>query len=242
MVAQDANTAWALFNFSMQKTDDGGTTWTRCAIDSWPDKNDIAMAPDGRTMYCVGWEGAIWASADAGLHWGIVRAPTRQEHFFGVAAPTTDVVYAAGNVHSSSWFAVVYKSTDSGSTWEKVYQSQSGADGYGASVYAADANTVWVSDGGGRVFRTVDGGASWEETSTGFQAMISLNRHADGRLYCAGSVASAAQPGFIVRSDDEGATWVTEMRDFPSWLVGITALGGEVWAVGDGGTVLRRDG
>ncbi|RJQ43935.1 MAG: hypothetical protein C4534_07425 [Gaiellales bacterium] len=66
----------------------------------------------------------------------------------------------------------------------------------------ADANTGIVSGWGGRLLRTVDGGATWVQTKTGTEADLNSVAFLDGSV----AVAVGAG-GKMLRTTDAGMTW-----------------------------------
>jgi photosystem II stability/assembly factor-like uncharacterized protein len=169
--------------------------------------------------------GATWADAPVGA----IRFPedtdTSLEAVWAIApsASEPDVVYAGTQP------SALFRSEDRGETfsmvrplWDHPHRPEWGAGFGGQAIHtvlphptADDQVTVAMSTGG--VYRTVDGGASWEAANAGIRADFMP----EGEQYpefgqCVHKVARDAQDpevlyaqnhGGVYRSDDRGDTW-----------------------------------
>ncbi len=75
-----------------------------------------------------------------------------------------DIVFADQNIgYACSNRSSIWKTTDGGINWKRIFQAPDSATFSGSyvSISMIDANTVWVAGNGGKVTRTVDGGATW---------------------------------------------------------------------------------
>lgn len=136
----------------------------------------IAVHPSRpSTVYVGAGAGNLWKTTNGGLTWTPIfeKESTFAMGELAIAPSDPDVLYlGTGEVlmaRSSYAGTGVFKSTDAGATWDHVGL----ADSHHIArvvVDPRDANTVWVaslghnfSDGGERgLYRTKDGGASWE--------------------------------------------------------------------------------
>lgn len=207
-------------------------------------------ANNSRSSY---WGDGVYKSTDAGETWTNVGLP--ESHHIGrvVVHPTDpDIVYVAalGHLYSDNPERGLYKSTNGGQTWSLSLEHE--ADGKAIGVvdvvmdptnpdilYATTFDKVrvpWSYDLGGpgsRVFKTTDGGDSWEMLTNGLPGGM-LGRigvdiyHRDPNILYL-TVENANKPGMsdedrlqelrthqsssgmiggeIYRSDDAGASW-----------------------------------
>src|SRR6187431_403377 len=182
------------------KTEDGGVFW-RCVSDGFMGSSavgSIAVAPSDRNVIYAGtgeteirldvsYGDGMYKSTDAGRTWSHIGL--RETKFIGgiVVHPTDpDLVYVAalGDVFGPNKERGVYRSKDGGKSWQKVFYR---SDVAGAVKISMDRNNprilfaafweakrnFWnISSGGpgSGLFRSKDGGDSWEEVSgkTGF--------------------------------------------------------------------------
>ena len=69
----------------------------------------------------------------------------------------------------SSISPLYLRTTNGGQNW--TVATITGATGGSASITAIDANTAWVCNAGG-VYKTTDGGLTWDKQETAFQGFI----------------------------------------------------------------------
>ncbi|MGW8268690.1 MAG: WD40/YVTN/BNR-like repeat-containing protein, partial [Longimicrobiales bacterium] len=156
---------------------------------------DVAIAPSDRDIVYVGtgeqtnrqstsWGNGVYRSDDGGESWRhLGLAETRHIGKVEVHPSNPDVVYVAalGNLWAPSPERGVFKSTDGGATWEKVFYvdeltgvvdmvlDPSDPDVLYAAAYQRQRQ-AWGFNGGGPgsgIFKTMDGGASWTELMNG---------------------------------------------------------------------------
>jgi len=97
-------------------------------------------------------------------------------------------------VASSEW--ALYESADGGRTWEPL------AGGAGLLAWP-EPGSLFLLDGGGRVFSSVDPAAEWSEVGEVGGEPAALLATSPDTLY------AALHDGTIRLSKDGGATWVT---------------------------------
>jgi photosystem II stability/assembly factor-like uncharacterized protein len=208
------------------------------------------VAGDVRTFYMGSTGGGVWKTTDAGTTWTNITDGYLDVGSVGaidVADSDPNVIYVGtgsaclrGNVSTGRG---VWKSTDGGKTWTFVGLREAGAIG-DVQVHPTDPNTVYVAAVGhpfGKnpergVFRTRDGGRSWEKVlflsdSTGV-VDLALNPRNPREIYAAAwraerkpwTMISGAREGGIYKSTDGGDTWTKLEGGLPSGLVGKAAV------------------
>ncbi|MDR3699230.1 MAG: hypothetical protein P4L56_06310 [Candidatus Sulfopaludibacter sp.] len=202
---------------------------------------DIALARvpgEPLTIYAASTTGGLFKSSNEGVSWTPVfdRAGGMMSIGAVAVAPSNPSVVWVGtgeadNRQSSSWGDGVYRSLDGGSTWKKMGLEDTRHIGR-IVIHPSDPNTVyvaavghlWGSNAERGVYKTTDGGATWnkvlyKDENTGaidlamdpanpnviFAAMYQRQRKGWG--YNGGGPGSG-----IYRTADGGAHW-TELRN-----------------------------
>ncbi|MGD9960899.1 WD40/YVTN/BNR-like repeat-containing protein [Nocardioides sp.] len=184
----------------------------------------------------------VWRSDDLGESWqetpnGAVRFPEATDATLARIWQLTpgarpEIVYAGTEP------GAVFRSTDHGATftleqalWDHPHREQWQA-GFGGQAFhtvlphPSDPDSVTVALSTGGVYRTTDGGASWEPRNHGIRAEFLP----EGQQYpefgqCVHKVARhSARPerlylqnhGGVYRSDDEGGTWESIADGLPA--------------------------
>ncbi len=212
--------------------------------------HDVQSLPDDpSTIWVASATGGLWKSTNRGTTWTPVfdGQPTGTFGVVAVAPSDAQVVWAGtgeqNNRQSSSWGNGVYRSTDGGSTWTHVGLEGTRAIGRilvdptdpDVALVAALGN-LWAPSPDRGVFRTTDGGRTWQkalqvDTLTG---VVDLAR--DGgdpaTVYAAAYQRLRTPWGFngggpgsgIFRSVDGGRTWERLGGGLPSGPIGRIGL------------------
>jgi photosystem II stability/assembly factor-like uncharacterized protein len=223
------------------RTTNNGTTWTPVFDRDGRTTSigDLAIAPSDPEIIWVGtgepnnrqsstWGDGVYRSLDGGDSWA--HMGLRDTHHIGRVVihprnPGIVFVAAVGHLFGPNAERGVYRTTDGGQSWRKVLAGDSvtGAidvalDPDGRTVYAAlyqrqRRGFGFVGGGpGSGLFRSRDGGESWERLTTGLPAGV------QGRI---GIAIAPSQPttvyaiieakdGGVFRSDDRGTTWTRQ--------------------------------
>ena len=237
-------------NGGIIKTTNGGTTF-RPVFDkqSATSIGAIAVAPsDPNVLYVGTGEGnprnnasigdGMYKSVDAGEHWTkIGLAKTERIARIVIDAHSPDIVYACamGREWGPNEERGVYKTTDGGRSWTRMLYvdpqtacSDLAADPGNSNILYAGMYTVrrwaWHLESGGgstAVYRSVDGGASWERLSGKGKANGLPTKDMD-RIGIAVApsdpaivyvISETKDEGELWRSDDGGTRWRTVSRD-----------------------------
>jgi len=138
---------------------------------------DIEMHPDSpETIYLGAASGGVWKSTDDGSTWEYAFHGVNLISIGDIAIDPNneDVLYAGtGEANSSSYSFLgdgLYKSTDAGMTWEFSGLGNSAYIGriivdYNSSqrIYAAACGNLFTPDSERGVYRSPDGGETWEK-------------------------------------------------------------------------------
>lgn len=182
---------------------------------------------------------AIHRSTDGGATWTTTSLQPDTDYAYmgriagNAAQPQT--LYASGYGHRASGTTTyyIYKSTNNGGTWAQIAEPSSQVNGL--VVHPADANRLWYCTYNG-VYRSADGGASWE-SNTGYLSAYALTLdRSDPRILYAGCIANCA------KSTDGGITWTNSAAPPPGTGRDIVAGGAAILYGASGGLFRSTDG
>jgi photosystem II stability/assembly factor-like uncharacterized protein len=201
----------------------------------------------GTTLYVAAATGGVWKTSNGGTTWTSVFEHVGSIGDVAVAPSDPGVVWVgtgeANSQRSSSYGNGLYKSTDSGKTWTHMGLPETGHIGR-IMIHPKDTNIVYIAspgplwkDGGERgVFKTTDGGRTWENVLTISEHTgvidVVLDPSRPERLYAAayqrqrktwGFVAGGVESG-LYRSTDGGRNWTKVTSGMPTGEVGRIAL------------------
>ncbi|HEX6308765.1 MAG TPA: hypothetical protein VFZ69_11285 [Longimicrobiales bacterium] len=198
------------------------------------------------TFYFGGTGGGVFRTTDAGHSWENItdgQIPVGSIGAIEVAPSNPAIIYVAtGSAAIRSNVSIgrgVFRSTDGGETWRSAGLEKAGVIG-DMVVHPADPDIAYVAAVGnpfGRnpergVFRTRDGGRTWEKVlfisdSTGV-VDIDMNRQNPDELYAGAwraerkpwTIISGAREGGVYKSTDGGSTWTKLTNGLPGDYVG----------------------
>jgi hypothetical protein len=170
--------------------------------------------------------GAGWASASAGLGFGVLRCLAVDP-----ATPGTLYVGRGGDG--------IWKSTDGGRGWHSVAATWGGAPADVRSLlidpasHALFAGLAELANPSSQapLWRSDDGGGHWAAVDLGTNT-LQVNALAAGGGFLYAGVASFVSPAGVYRSADGGASWsLSPLGDVKGLAIG----GGKVWATTSAG-------
>jgi photosystem II stability/assembly factor-like uncharacterized protein len=223
------------------KTTNGGRTWENIS-DGYFGGSIGAITvskSDPNVLYAGGGEKTvrgnvssgygIWKSVDAGKTWSEAGLKNSR-HIPRIAVHPTDhnIVYAGvlGNIYKPTQDRGLYKSTDGGTSWQKILFSNVHAGVVDliidptnprilyASTWRVQRTPYSLSSGGegSALWRSSDSGATWKEISTnkGFPTDtlgiigVTVSPVNNQRVW---AIVENKEKGGLYRSDDGGETW-----------------------------------
>ncbi|MFW6079048.1 MAG: WD40/YVTN/BNR-like repeat-containing protein, partial [Gemmatimonadota bacterium] len=199
----------------------------------------VSLAPSNPKIVWVGtgepqnrnsspYGAGVFKSMDGGESWEFMGLEETRHVARIVVHPTDpDVVYIAspGHLWGPNEERGVFRTTDGGETWEKILYIDENTGAIDLVMHPSDPNTLFAAmyqrrrtpwgfsadgDGSG-IYRTLDGGESWEELTNGlpegYKGRIGLDIYRrDGDLVYALVEARGEERG-LYRSTDRGETW-----------------------------------
>lgn len=186
---------------------------------------------DARRGYAAGHDGVVLGTQDGGETWSLLRAtPGVEQPILSLHFDNVEHGFAVG------LFGWAIETHDGGHTWaERHLGSGDDADRHLYHVFASPQGTLLVAGEAGTVYRSGDGGATWNAIAVGGKGSLWYGKAlADGTLLVCGI------RGHLYRSRDDGLSWQAVRSDTTQSLTGIAQLAdGSVVVAGMSGTVLR---
>lgn len=200
--------------------------------------HDIEALPeDPSTLYAATASGGLWKTTNKGTTWESIfdDKPVSTFGDVAIASSDTDVVWAGtgeqNNRQSTSWGNGVYRSTDAGETWTHLGLEETRHIGRVRVhpedpdvAYVAALGDLWAPSETRGVYKTTDGGETWEKVLyigeyTGAVDLV-MDPENPGTLYAATYQRLRRTWGFngggpgsgIHKTTDGGDSW-TELTD-----------------------------
>lgn len=191
-----------------------------------PDLIDAAVCRDG-SVFALDLTGGVWRREASG-QWSPRRIDT-METVQSLACAPDDRLWVSAS------FATLYSSADGGESWDETSFDD---DLILTSVEFPGADAGVAIGEFSALIRSQDGGESWENLET-----------APSDFYPLASYFSTPQTGWIsglggeiYATRDGGLSWELEPTSTDAPLYRIAKIGGELYAAGNFGVVLRRRG
>jgi photosystem II stability/assembly factor-like uncharacterized protein len=239
-------------NGGVWKTNDYGRTWIPI-FDEQPTGSigDVVVAPSNpNVVYVATGEGlqrpdlsvgdGVYKSTDAGATWTHVGLREGlQIGGLAIDPANENRVFAAvlGHPYGANTERGVYRTTNGGSSWEKVLYKDENTGAIQVTIDPKNSNIVyadlWASRLGpwengqwqgpeSGLFKSTDGGTTWRKLTTGLPAFsqglgrigFCIAPSDPNRMY---ATVDATQQGGIYRSDDAGESWKLMSTDARYW-------------------------
>lgn len=202
----DSSTLFAVTTDSIQRTRNGGTTWSPVLVS--PGISALSPILPGAAMYaCLidTLNGPRYSvkSDDRGTTWARIPGLEGKTILaFAIDPADPSRVWAAVSLDPQG--AAIYASADGGTTWEARSDGIPTLRSTDLVVDPDTPGTLYLATADAGVYRTEDGGASWVPASEGLPAaeIVDIVAGAGSSVY-----AATFQDG-VYRSDDGGAHWL----------------------------------
>lgn len=215
------------YNGGLFESTDGGTTQNPVAAfgtdyvtDIELDAGTVATPTNPPNVYVstAGWGvfAGVYDSTSGGYTWNAVSQGTRG--IYNVAVNEM-LMGTDGILYLASGGSGIFKSPDQGHTWTQVGASLVGPTGgeAGANTLIEDptANSTLYAGTADSVFKTIDGGATWNRSVSGMPTDptvygLTLDPQQTSVIY-----AALAFGGGVYKSVDSGASWASASSGIP---------------------------
>jgi photosystem II stability/assembly factor-like uncharacterized protein len=166
-----------------------------------PDYHSLLVDASDPDRVLLGTHVGIYESLDGGRRWNF--AGLEGDDAMNLVAISEGTVWVAGH-------GVLKQTTDAGANWEDVRpDGLPGLDihGFAADPRFRDGSVLYAAVAGEGLYRSDDGGKSFEEVSTGVgPSVYGLGVTGEGRLF-------AADERGVSASNDNGTTWETLLEE-----------------------------
>jgi Sortilin, neurotensin receptor 3, len=211
----------------------------------------VASPTQANTVFAGAATGGVWKSTDGGVTFNSVWSPSLTPSIGALAISGTGILYAGTGESNPGGGSVtfpgggVFRSSDAGATWQSL--GLTGTDRIGriaidpansSRIFVAATGNLFVQGGQRGLYRTVDGGVTWQLVLSGanpttgavdvaisptnpnriYAAMWDNHRQPNGRVY--GGPGSG-----IYRSLDGGATWTRLAGGLPAASTNLGRMG-----------------
>jgi len=261
---QNPATIYASAGGRLYQTTDAAGHWNDLGV---PSVTILAVDPrNSSTLYGAN-NNTLYKSTDGGLTWSKpgpgLAGPCGPLSFsfaisFVIDPSNTSTLYAGCQGTNSNGSGGLFKSTDSGATWNAASSGLPAAQAspnepWPPSVHvnalAIDPlhpGTLYAEIGasvsyGGGLFQSTDGAASWNAVNSGlpdslFIDAVAVDPHNPNTLYVGGNYG-------VFRSTDGAASWTRVGHESNVWNLAIDPLdSGTVYALNDRGILKSTDG
>jgi photosystem II stability/assembly factor-like uncharacterized protein len=204
-------------------SDDQGKTWRQASVPACSDLVAVAFATP-QQGWAVGHDGIVLRSTDAGANWtrmldGRSAGALMLDHYRREAATAADPKQATALVQEAERFAA------------------QGAENPFLDIAFENAATGYLVGAFGLIFRTTDGGASWQPLLHAADNPKALHLYAVRAV--GGEVYVAGEQGLLLKLDRASGRFRTVELPYKGTLFGITGTPRALLVHGLRGTLLR---
>lgn len=217
-------------NNHLYKSTDTGQTWVHISPNEHSNVTAPVVSADGSKVYIYTYDedygaGEYMASYDQGNSWTSIPVPGEQSNILSLSEDGTSLI--ALYINWAESITMVYRSSDSGQTWQSVSLPSQIAYNPRSSL-SPDANTIYATGNEEGTFKqlaykSTNGGSSWVEITPELPVGYRLDGSGvtasrDGAKLALGAYNSTSGESTILVSSDAGATWINRNTDPTHYL------------------------
>jgi photosystem II stability/assembly factor-like uncharacterized protein len=221
---EDAGISWKNISDGFLKT---GSVGSIAVAESDPNLLYVGMGEHAVRGVMTSHGDGVYKSTDAGKTWkNVGLEKTKHIAAVRIHPNNPDVVYVAaqGALHGPNEDRGIYRTTDGGKTWQKVFYVNENTGCADLSMDLTNPRILyasmwehrrlpWVVKSGGdgcAIYKSVDGGDTWEKMKEGLptkigKSAISVSRANPNRVFA--NIEAEGDKAGVYRSDDAGKTW-----------------------------------
>lgn len=222
---EDAGTSWKNISDGQIKT---GSVGIISIAESDPNVIYVGMGEHAVRGVMTSHGDGIYKSTDAGKTWkNIGLEKTKHIAAVRIHPQNPDVVYVAaqGAVHGPNEDRGIYKTSDGGKSWQKVFYVDSNTGCADLSMDMTNPRILfasmwehrrypWKVESGGvgcAIYKSEDAGETWKKLSDGLpkaigKSAVSVSRANSNRVFA--NIEAEGDRAGVYRSDDAGKTWI----------------------------------
>ena len=227
-------TLYAAAGGRVYRTSDGGVTWSKTTLTSFP--GVVAIDPDDPSrVYAGTTEGLVYRSTDGGSTWSPGGVASPEATSIAVVPGTSTTAYLAGS-------AGVFKTTDGGESWTRLTSLDTTLgpitiNSYFVAIDPAQPQIIFASrssETGCHLCSSNSGGSSWGCGGNLFSPVAALGFDHSGqtRIY-------AATSGGLYKSVDSGMNWTKSYGGLSVYALAVTPEGTAALFAGTSAGVFR---
>jgi len=259
IVDSDTTNGWAVGSLGeVLKSTDSGTTSTRLDFSTLSASRLRAVAPVTTTHVWIGGQdsvnlgASIWVTTTGGTSWSsqfntVTAFPNRSlttlDRVNSLFFFDENTGYAAGGYSGNVSF--ILKTTNSGSTWTTVYDTQTtGTNDEINRIFFADTSNGYAVGNRAAILETTDGGTTWTNISSTFTCPNSDPDSCDLHEVSCSDVNTCyigGEGGLIAKTTDAAATWTVLTTGTTEDISALDVRSEKIWAGGFNGTILYSE-
>lgn len=185
----------ATTNSGLYRSTDGGQNWELIFDNGEIMINPIEINPDGEIFIGKGGFDPLRVSLDNGNTWDSLFYPGTG-NFSAMYSPGHDTLFVCG--------AYIARTYDNASTWDTIFTTENGTE-YIKDILQTQSGDIYIALTGyfpdmGGVYKSTDGGDSWEFSGLFNYMMSSLAENSEGDVFAGarGILQSGLSPGLFV--------------------------------------------
>jgi photosystem II stability/assembly factor-like uncharacterized protein len=201
------------FGPGLLKTSHGGSHWTGLTAPSWTVSTLVIDPQAPNILYAIAGYGLLFKSVDGGASWSQLPIPgnSNRSTFNAIAIDPKNPSTLYASWSNGGMGAGVLKSSDGGASWNEVNSGLIDLAHPHVSIgaLAVDPQTGHIyASGFFAIFKSSDAGMSWRQVFGGDWLPYTIGPFVVDPQN-AGTVYALAGSGGVLKSTDNGETWIT---------------------------------